>query len=85
MAIHRDGGVVWSGSASTGGLRRRFEELVRYLFAADAFPDGVVLATGTSLVPELPFTLAGGDVVEIEIASIGVLTTPVVRGARPPR
>jgi 2-dehydro-3-deoxy-D-arabinonate dehydratase len=83
MAIHRGGGVVWSGTAGTSGLRRRFDELVRYLFAADAFPDGVVLATGTSLVPDLPFTLADGDVVEIEIGSIGVLTTPVLRGRRP--
>jgi 2-dehydro-3-deoxy-D-arabinonate dehydratase len=80
MEIRRGGGVAWSGTASTGQLRRRLDELVRYLFAADAFPDGVVLATGTCLVPDLPFTLADGDIVEIEIGSVGTLTTPVVRG-----
>lgn len=80
MEIRRGGGVAWSGTASTGQLRRRLDELVRYLFAADSFPDGVVLATGTCLVPDLPFTLVDGDVVEIEIGSVGTLTTPVVRG-----
>jgi len=49
------------------------------------FPDGAVLATGTSLVPELPFTLADGDVVTIGIEHVGVLVNPVIRGRpRPP-
>ena len=80
MTIHREGGVVWSGEANTGQLHRRFDDLISHLFAADRFPDGVVLSTGTALVPELPFTLAHGDRIDIDIDQIGALTTSVVRG-----
>jgi 2-dehydro-3-deoxy-D-arabinonate dehydratase len=41
----------------------------------------VILSTGTSLVPELPFTLQAGDEVRIAISGIdGALVNPVVRG-----
>ncbi|HEX9624124.1 MAG TPA: hypothetical protein VF979_07080 [Streptosporangiaceae bacterium] len=43
-------------------------------------PDGVVLSTGTCLVPPAPFSLADGDEVCVGVAEVGVLTTPVVRG-----
>jgi 2-dehydro-3-deoxy-D-arabinonate dehydratase len=80
LIIERAGEVVWQGKASTSELHRRFDELVDYLFRADEFPDGVVLSTGTSLVPELPFTLAEGHVVRIRIDNLGELANPVVRG-----
>lgn len=80
MVISRDGTPAWSGSASTSAMRRRIDTLTEFLFRADAFPDGVLLATGTCLVPEPPFTLAAGDVVTIGIAGLGQLTNPVVRG-----
>lgn len=83
MTIRRDGAVAWSGEAETSQLNRRLDDLAGYLFAADVFPDGAVLATGTCVVPDLPFTLAGGDVVEIEIGEIGTLTNSVVRGLAP--
>jgi 2-dehydro-3-deoxy-D-arabinonate dehydratase len=38
------------------------------------------LSTGTSLVPDLPFTLQAGDEIRIHIAQIGDLVNPVVRG-----
>src|SRR5699024_8413497 len=57
MSIDRDGAQIWTGDASTAQLRRRVDELGRYLFASDVFPSGVVLSTGTSLVPAPPFTL----------------------------
>ena len=44
------------------------------------FPDGVILSTGTALVPDSPFTLEPGDDVEIEIDGLGSLRNPVVRG-----
>lgn len=56
---------------------------MEHLYRADVFPDGVILATGTSLVPELPFSLADGDVVSIGIDGVGALTNPVVRGRLP--
>jgi 2-dehydro-3-deoxy-D-arabinonate dehydratase len=80
MAIVRHGGIAWHGSASTAALRRRFTDLIGYLLHADVHPDGVVLTTGTCLVPPAPFSLADGDVVRIEIAEVGVLTTSVVCG-----
>jgi 2-dehydro-3-deoxy-D-arabinonate dehydratase len=80
LSISREGSVVWSGSAGTDGLHRRLDDLVAWLLRADVFPDGVVLATGTSLVPPMPFSLRSGDVVEIAISQVGTLRTPVVRG-----
>jgi hypothetical protein len=59
-------------------LHRKFGEPAEHLYRADVFPDGAILATGTSLIPELPFSLADGDVVSIGID--GVLTNLVVRG-----
>ena len=51
-----------------------------YLMRADIHPDGVVLSTGTCLVPPAPFSLADGDVVTVTVDQVGALTTSVVRG-----
>lgn len=80
LRIDRAGDKAWHGTANTGQLHRRLDDLVRYLRHADSFPDGVILSTGTCLVPELPFTLQAGDTVRIAIDQIGTLTTPVVQG-----
>ena len=83
LTIRRGGSVGWHGTASTAQLHRRYEDLVSYLMRADLHPDGVVLSTGTCLVPPAPFTLEAGDVVEIAIDEIGKLTNPVTRGIPP--
>jgi 2-dehydro-3-deoxy-D-arabinonate dehydratase len=80
LTITRDGQVAWQGESSTSGLRRRIPELASYLFREDDFPAGAILSTGTSLVPDLPFTLQPADQVTIRIGGIGELTNPVVRG-----
>jgi len=80
MTISRGGSVAWAGSSTTAGLRRRIDELAAYLFREDDFPFGVVLSTGTSLVPDLPFTLEAGDEIRITISEIGELVNQVVRG-----
>jgi 2-dehydro-3-deoxy-D-arabinonate dehydratase len=80
LTIRRDGAVAWTGRAGTDQLNRRLEDLVAYLFRADAFPHGVVLATGTCLVPELPFTLAAGDQIAVTVAEVGTLRSTVVAG-----
>jgi 2-dehydro-3-deoxy-D-arabinonate dehydratase len=82
MRILRNGQLYWNGETSTSELKRRLEELVQYLFREDDFPDGVILSTGTALVPDSPFTLEAGDVVEIEIDQLGTLRNTVVRGKR---
>jgi 2-dehydro-3-deoxy-D-arabinonate dehydratase len=80
LTITRDGAIIWDGSASTSALHRRIDELAGYLFREDEFPAGVILSTGTSLVPDLPFTLQAGDEIRIAIPGIGELVNPVVRG-----
>ena len=80
MTISRDGGTAWTGQASTAALRRTVSELAAFLFREDEFPAGVVLSTGTSLVPDLPFTLKAGDEIRISISEIGELVNHVVRG-----
>src|SRR5712691_4620426 len=80
MRIIRAGQVHWSGEANTSDLKRRLDDLVSYLFREDDFPDGVILTTGTALVPDSPFTLQHGDVVEIELDRLGLLRNPVVTG-----
>src|SRR5690348_719189 len=80
LTIARSGVAAWEGSASTSALHRKIDELAAYLFREDEFPAGAILSTGTSLVPELPFTLEAGDEVRIRISGIGELVNPVVRG-----
>ncbi len=80
MTIGRGGAIAWRGSSSTSSLHRRIGELAGYLFREDEFPAGAVLSTGTSLVPDLPFTLEPGDEIRIKISDIGELVNPVVRG-----
>jgi 2-dehydro-3-deoxy-D-arabinonate dehydratase len=80
MTISRAGAPVWRGNSSTAGLHRRIDELAAYLFSGDDFPEGAVLSTGTSLVPDLPFTLQPGDEIWISIADVGELANPVVLG-----
>jgi 2-dehydro-3-deoxy-D-arabinonate dehydratase len=80
MTISRGGEPAWTGQASTAGLRRTVPELASFLFLEDEFPAGVLLSTGTSLVPDLPFTLRAGDEIRISISEIGELVNHVVRG-----
>lgn len=76
--IYRDGVKVVDESASTGQLKRRFEELVGFLKRDNELFDGTVLLTGTCLVPPNQFTLTSGDRIEIEIESIGTLKNEAV-------
>jgi len=80
LTISRGGHVVWSGTANTSQLHRTYDELVSCLLHSDVHPDGVILSTGTCLVPPAPFSLGHGDIVRIDISDIGTLTTPVVSG-----
>jgi len=80
LTIVRAGAVAWEGRASTSALHRKIDELAAWLFREDDFPAGVILSTGTSLVPDLPFSLEAGDEIRIHISGIGELINPVVRG-----
>ncbi|MQA80521.1 MAG: fumarylacetoacetate hydrolase [Streptosporangiales bacterium] len=80
LTVERDGGVVWEGHTSTARLHRTFADLVEHLFREAPFPQGVILATGTGIVPEMSFTLRPGDRVTMEVAEVGHLSNPVVAG-----
>ncbi|MGD2048973.1 MAG: fumarylacetoacetate hydrolase family protein [Chloroflexota bacterium] len=75
--IRRDDALVFQGQTHTDQIRRRPEELIDYLGRALQFPDGVVLLSGTGIVPPDDFTLAAGDVVQIQIEDLGTLENSI--------
>jgi 2-dehydro-3-deoxy-D-arabinonate dehydratase len=77
VRVTRDGGTVFQGSTSTASMRRTLPELIACMGAAQDYPEGAVLATGTGIVPDLDFTLAEGDVVDISVEQVGSLSNPV--------
>jgi 2-dehydro-3-deoxy-D-arabinonate dehydratase len=77
LTIHRAGQVAFEGSTTLAQMARTPESLVDWLGRENEFPTGVVLLTGTGIVPPDAFTLAPGDEVTIQIAGIGALTNPV--------
>jgi 2-dehydro-3-deoxy-D-arabinonate dehydratase len=80
MEIEREAAVVFRGETSIARMARPFDELVSWLGRDNLFPAGVVLLTGTGIVPPDDFCLAAGDVVRITIDGIGSLVNPVIQG-----
>ena len=81
LLIERSGAVVFSGSTTAGQMARTFVDLIGWLARDNSFPTGVILLTGTGIVPPDHFTLEPDDDVTINIAGIGSLTNPIVRGS----
>ena len=77
VAVKRDGEVIWDGVTSTKEMHRTFEDLVKYLFLQMTFPQGVILSTGTGLVPSMSFNLSTEDEVTVGIERIGTLVNNV--------
>jgi 2-dehydro-3-deoxy-D-arabinonate dehydratase len=77
LLIERGGEELYADQVSVSTMHRQLDELVDWLFRGQDFPVGVVLLTGTSIVPPLEFTLQDGDVVTIEIPGVGRLRNPV--------
>ena len=80
LQISRSDSVIYQGQTSVAEMARTFEDLIGWLGRDNSFPNGVFLLTGTGIVPETPFTLQPGDVVDITIAGIGTLSNRVVQG-----
>ena len=80
MEIERDGAKVYEGETSVARMARRFEGLIDWLGRENRFPNGVVLLTGTGIVPPDDFSLRAGDIVRITIDGIGTLANPVIQG-----
>jgi 2-dehydro-3-deoxy-D-arabinonate dehydratase len=81
MTVVREGAEAFAGRVALSAMRRDPAVLVDYLLRSQPFPDGAVLATGTGIVPEMDFTLAEGDRIDIAITGVGTLSNPAVEGA----
>lgn len=77
LCIERQGRCVFSGEIAVSAITRRFEDLAAFLFRECSFPQGVLLMTGTGIVPPADFTLQRGDSVTIGIDGIGQLRNDV--------
>jgi 2-dehydro-3-deoxy-D-arabinonate dehydratase len=81
LAIERKGSKVFEGATRLHALARTLEDLVSWLGRETSFPHGVILLTGTGIVPPDEFTLMAGDHIAIDITGIGQLTNWVDRRA----
>ncbi len=77
LEIRRGAETVFAGDTRAGQIKRRFAELVEYLFRSQTFPNGAVLLTGAGVVPPDSFTLEAHDAVRITISGIGTLENAV--------
>ncbi len=77
LTITRSGAVVFEGSTDLSAMKRSFEDLVSWLGRENSFPHGVILLTGTGIVPPDHFTLELGDDIAIDISGIGTLRNRV--------
>lgn len=80
LTIVRGGREVFHGETSLAQLNRKLPELADWLARENEFPTGAFLLTGTGIIPPDEFTLENGDSVAIEVAGIGTLVNPVVKG-----
>ena len=77
LTIERFGTTVFEGDTGLDRMARTFDDLIGWLGRDNSFPNGVILLTGTGIVPPDDFTLEEGDRVSIEASHIGRLTNIV--------
>ena len=77
LHIERNSQTVFEGRITIDQMKRSAEELVSFVYRECTFPHGCLIMTGTGIVPESDFTLQSGDVISIEIDSIGTLKNTV--------
>jgi 2-dehydro-3-deoxy-D-arabinonate dehydratase len=75
LRVRRDDNDVFVGATTTDQMKRGFEELARCLAAEYALPSGVLLMTGTGIVPPDGFSLAIGDSVLITVGPLSLQNT----------
>ncbi|MEQ8473969.1 MAG: fumarylacetoacetate hydrolase family protein [Marinoscillum sp.] len=73
LEILRNNQSVFSDTIAIDQIKRKFEQLIHYLYLEMSFPYGCLLMTGTGIVPPNDFTLDHGDEVRISIDHIGTL------------
>lgn len=72
--VVRSGKTIFSGAVSTSKLSRKIEQLIEYIYRANAVPSGSVLCTGTGIIVKEDAALAPGDVITITAEPIGTLS-----------
>ena len=77
IEIIRNDKKIFSGKIGITQMKRKFTELVEFLFRETSFPHGCFLMTGTGIVPPDDFTLHTGDEIRITIDHIGTLVNYV--------
>jgi 2-dehydro-3-deoxy-D-arabinonate dehydratase len=77
LNIQRGGQTAFEGEVHTARIKRKIAELTNHLGRCYDFPHGVILLTGTGIVPPNDFTLAAKDAVTISIEGIGSLVNTV--------
>ncbi len=77
LSITRNDDVVFTGQTDIAQIIRPLEELASFLFRETSFEKGVMLMTGTGVIPADDFTLQVGDEVQIIIEHIGMLVNSV--------
>lgn len=75
--IIRDGEAIYSDSTNSGRIGRKYDELNEYLYRDNPVPMGTVVSTGTGIMVPNEFALRDGDIVDIEIDGVGLLSNPV--------
>jgi 2-dehydro-3-deoxy-D-arabinonate dehydratase len=79
LEIARDGATVFEGKTPITRMARTLPELIGWLAIDNVFPDGVILLTGTGIIPPDEFTLHPGDQVTMKIDGVGTLSNSVVQ------
>jgi len=77
LEIRRDDQRIFVGEIGIDQIKRKFEDLVSFLYAENSFPYGSLLMTGTGIVPSSDFTLQKNDEILIQIDGIGTLINTV--------
>jgi 2-dehydro-3-deoxy-D-arabinonate dehydratase len=78
-AIRRGKRTTFEGSVSTSKLRRKVEDLVKFLLRSNPVPSPTVVLTGTGIIVTEKAALKPGDVVTIEIPQIGKLVNKAAK------
>lgn len=78
LTVERQQLTVFDQQTRLTSLRRTPAELLDWLTRANSFPNGVVLLTGTGIVPPSDFTLREHDVVVVRCQDLGELRNDIV-------
>jgi 2-dehydro-3-deoxy-D-arabinonate dehydratase len=77
IVIKRNEQVVFQGETSTANIHRTLADLTEYLGRCKRFAKGVLLFSGTGIVPPDTFTLMADDEIRVRIDPIGELVNRV--------